>query len=126
MDDTFTSDECLYRGLYPMWIEEDNSVSSAAFKDSGGISVDRAGGRSEDDCVKRITEALPQMFGVGRLTCGEVEECDAKTVYLPVDGNEYHSEIHDSTEQIQIKSKSKSRKLARKCQVVFLKKENDA
>lgn len=121
MDDNFASNECLYRGLHPMWIEDDNSVSSAAFKDSCGISVDRDGGRSEQECVERITEALPQIAGVGKLTCGDVEECEAKTVYLPFEGNEYHSEIHDSSEQVQIKSKSKSRKLAKKCHVVYLK-----
>lgn len=122
MDDNFASDECLYRGLHPIWIEDDNSVSSAAFKDSGGISVDRDGGRDEQDCIKRLTEALPQMVGVGKLTCGEVEECGATTIYCPVEGNEYHSEIHDSSEQVQIKSKSKSRKLAKKCQIVYLKR----
>ena len=64
---------------------------------------------------------LPQIAGVGRLTCGEVEDCGAIPKYLPVEGNEFHSEIHDPAEQVQIKSGSKSRKLASKCQIVFKK-----
>ena len=104
-----------------MWIEDDNSVSSAAFKDSRGVSVDRAGGRAGAVCVERMVNALSQIIGVGRLTCEDVKTCEALPVYCPVEGNEYHSEIHDSMEQVQIKSKAKARKLAKVCQVVFLK-----
>ena len=121
MDETFTSDEKLYRGLHAIWIEEDDSVSSAAFKDSGGVSVDRDGGRKEQNCIERRVGALPNITGIGRLTCEEVEDCGAFPKYLPVEGNEFHSEIHDSAEQVQIKSRSKSRKLASKCQLVFKK-----
>ena len=121
MDENFAPDERLYRGLPSMWIGDDNRVSSAAFKDSRGVSVDRDGGREDKDCIERMVGALPQIAGVGRITCGEVEECGAIPKYLPVKGNEYHSEIHDSAEQVQIKSKSKSRKLANKCQLVFKK-----
>ena len=60
MDEKFASNECLFRGLHPMWIEDDNTVSSAAFKDSAGVSVDRDGGRDEQDCVNRMFDALPQ------------------------------------------------------------------
>ena len=123
MDETFASDEKLYRGLHAIWIEEDDSVSSAAFKDSGGVSVDRDGGREEQNCIDRMVGALPNIIGIGRLTCGEVEDCGASPKYLPVEGNEFHSEIHDSAEQVQIKSRSKSRKLASKCQIVYNKNE---
>lgn len=123
MDYFYALDERLYRGLHSIWIEEDNSVSSAAFKDSGGISVDRDGGRDEVLCVKRMINNLPMLAGVGRLTSGDVKDCGAMLKYLPVDGNEYHAEIHDSAVQIQIKSRSKSRSLAKKCMLVF-KKEN--
>lgn len=122
MDDNFAPDERLYRGLHSMWIKDDDSISSAAFKDSCGVSVDRDGGREEKDCIERMVVALPQIAGVGRITCGEVEECGAIPKYLPVEGNEYHSEIRDSAEQVQIKSQPKSRKLANKCQLVFKKK----
>lgn len=121
MDEYFDSDERLYRGLHSLWIKEDDCVSSAAFKDSCGVSVDRDGGREEQNCIDRMVGALPQIAGIGRLTCGEVEECGAFPKYLPVEGNEFHSEIHDSADKVQIKSGSKSRKLATKCRVVFKK-----
>lgn len=121
MDETFAPDEQLYRGLHSIWLEDDNSISSAAFKDSNGVSVDRDGGRAEHDCIDRLVDNLPQIAGVGRLSCQDVADCGALPVYLPVEGNDYHSEIHDSADQVPIKSKSKSRKLASKCQVVFRK-----
>ena len=121
MDESFAPDEQLYRGLHSIWLEDDNSVSSAAFKDSNGISVDRDGGRAGRDCIDKLVDNLPQIEGVCRLSCEDVEDCGALPVYLPVEENEYHCEIHDSVDQVQIKSKSKSRKLASKCHVVFRK-----
>lgn len=123
MDDRFAPNEYLYRGLHPMWVEADNTVSSAAFKDKNGISVDRGGDRKEQECVDRLFGTLPKIKGVCKLTCGDVEDCDAITKYLPLSDNEFHSEIHDSEDQVQIRSKSKSRKLARKSQIVFKKED---
>ena len=123
MDEKFVSNECLYRGSHPMWIEDDNTVSSAAFKDSRGVSVDRDGSRDKQACVDRMIDALPQIAGVCKLTCGDVEDCEAVTVYCPVPDNEYHSEIHDSADQVQIKSKAKSRKLAGRSQIVYKKSD---
>lgn len=123
MDDIFASNESLYRGLHPMWIEDDNTVSSAAFKDSNGISVDREGERNEQECIDRLCETLPNIVGVCKLTCGDVADCDAIPKYLPLPDNEFHSEIHDSADQVQIKSKSKSRKLAGKSLIVFKKED---
>lgn len=122
MDEKFASNEFLYRGLHPMWIEDDNTVSSAAFKDSAGVSVDRDGGRREQECIDKMMKTLPQIVGVCKLTYSDVEACDAIAVYCPEEGNEYHCEIHDSEEQVQIKSKAKSRKLARKSRIVLYKR----
>lgn len=120
MTESFDPNEILYRGLHKMWIEDDNTVSSAAFKDSCGISVDRDGGRNEQECIDRLLKALPKLEGVCKLSCGDVSNCDAITVYCPMPDNEFHCEIHDSAEQIQIKSKAKSRKLASKSQIVYI------
>ena len=68
MDDSFAQDERLYRGLHKIWIGDDNSVSSAAFKDSGGNSVDRDGGREEQACIDRLMGALPQIAAVIQIT----------------------------------------------------------
>lgn len=124
MDEHFASNECLYRGLHSLWIEDDNTVSSAAFKDSGGVSVDRDGGRNQRECVDRLLEALPQLVGVCKLTICDVEACDAVAVYRPISNNEYHSEIHDSVGQVQIKSRSKAKKLSVRSQIVFIKEDS--
>ena len=121
MNDNFSAGEYLYRGLHQLWLKDDNSVSSAAFKDSGGVSVDRAGGRPEKDCIDRMAGALPTIIGLSKLTCGDVVDCGALPRYLPLKENVYHSEIHDSEEQVQIKKNSKAKKLASKSVVVFKK-----
>lgn len=121
MEGIIASDEHLYRGLHKLWIEDDNSVSSAAFKDSGGVSVDRDGGREENECVDRMVNALSKIEGVGKMSCRDVESCDAVVEYNPTNDNEYHSLVKDSADQLVIKSKSKARKLASKCKIVYKK-----
>lgn len=124
MDEDFECNERLYRGLPPMWIEKDNTVSSAAFKDLQGVSVDRDGGRDEQNCIERLVNAMPKFVGVGRLTCGDVVGCGALPVYCPTKANKYHSEIHNSVEEVPIKPKSKCKRLAQKCQLVFRRTES--
>lgn len=88
MDETFAPEEQLYRGLHSIWIEDDNSVSSAAFKDSNGVSVDRDGGRPEQNCIDRLVDNLPQIEGVGKLSSQDVVDSGALPVYLPEKDND--------------------------------------
>ena len=119
MDDSFIPEERLYRGIHAMWLDG-NRITSAAFKDSGGVSVDRDGGRNEGECIERIISALPQISGVGRLTSADVESCGAVTIYCPTQDNVYHSQIQDSKEQVKM-PQSKARKLANRCLLVYKK-----
>jgi hypothetical protein len=119
MDDSFRPEERLYRGIHAMFLDGDR-ITSAAFKDSGGVSVDRDGGRNEDDCIERLITALPQISGVGRLTYADVESCGAVTIYCPTTENVYHSQIQDSKEQVKIPN-SKAKKLASCCYLVYKK-----
>jgi len=121
LDEIIAEDEYLYRGVVDAcWDEKEGRPSSAAFKDSKGISVDRDGGRDKENCVKRLL-SVKDFHAVCRLTAGDARSCDTFVKYLSVDGNEYHSEIHDSENQVEIKSKAKSRRLNNKAEVVFCK-----
>lgn len=112
MENVIPDEEYLYRGVVEScWNPQEQRPSSAAFKDSNGVSVDRDGGRNEEKCVEQLLHLKP-FYAVCRLTAGNARSCDTVVKHLPVEGNEYHSEIHDSENQKEIKSKSKSRKLA--------------
>ena len=53
MDNFFPSDEKLYRAVLPyeMFLREDGSLTSAAFRDRKGLSVDRGNDRPDLDAA---------------------------------------------------------------------------
>lgn len=120
MDDRFENTEKLYRAVYPPQVADifwkrDGSISSAAFADPKGLSVDRGGGRSDE-------EAVADMRGrfAGHIISLYVKNCrDCKAVvrYMPSRQNRYHSQIHGGDDTILL-SKSQRRALA-KCAVIL-------
>lgn len=121
MDEIIGNEEYLYRGVVgSCWNFAENRPSSAAFKDSQGVSVDRDGGRSQDVCVKALL-SKKVFYAVCRLTAGDARACDTVVKYLPVEGNDYHSEIHDSETRAQIKSPKKAKNLLSKTELSYSK-----
>ncbi|MEA3445309.1 MAG: hypothetical protein U9R19_11370 [Bacteroidota bacterium] len=102
--------EYLYRGIIEkFWDYENNKPSSAIYKDSKGVSVDRDYNRNESDCIKKLIESK-DFFAVCKIKKEKVVDNNAVVKYLPIDNNIYHSEIHDSEVKIQLKG-SKPKKL---------------
>ena len=106
-----TDNEILYRVVRPFnlfWKKKFNKLSTAAFKDRNGLSVDRDGERSEnaviDDFNRRRFE--------GALISAIAGDCKAINTYLvPKPNNwKYHAEILDSRSKI-ILSNEKCEKL---------------
>ena len=103
MDTLFSSDEELLRAVWPpetySWLWEKNGrLSSAAFKDRKGLSVDRTGGRPLDEAIDFIKQSKQgYVFDIPVVECRK-----AKTylVYLPGGDNPYHSEIHQSRKEV--------------------------
>ena len=93
MDDNFDKKEKLLRAVRPNSIYWENGrLSSAAFKDSAGLSVDRVFDRPLSLAVDVMKENLD-----GSIVSVKVENCDdvnACVKYLPSPRNAYHSEIH--------------------------------
>lgn len=120
MDKTFEKNEKLYRAVYPPEMAElfwrrDGSLSSAAFADPKGLSVDRAGGRPESDILLDMNKRF-----IGRIISIYVKNCldtGAVVKYLPSASNPYHSEIHGST-TCPLLSKQQRLFLARKAVIV--------
>ncbi|MDC3418734.1 hypothetical protein [Aquibacillus salsiterrae] len=128
MNTNISPEEKLYRALLfsnpNAWDDEKGRPSSALFKDSKGVSVDRDGKRSEYDIVNSFSERfspknLKAIVFIGADFCYELP---LKLIYRPEPNNIYHAEIHDSDEKVQITSKGKLRKLAKNCVVIEIDK----
>lgn len=124
MNKTIADTEFLYRGIIEEWYDkENNRISSAAFKDKKGVSVDRDGNnRKEKECVNSILsiERIPPrkpFYKVCKLLTKQVREKDAFVRYCPSANNKYHSEIHNTEKEIPI-SQSKARALSKIAQIV--------
>lgn len=112
--------EYLYRGVVEVnWDFDNNRPSSATFKDSKGVSVDRDGGRAETDCVNTLISD-GRFISVCKISTLKVRALDAYPLYLPLENNIYHSEIHDSIDRVQLKG-SKPKKLRDHSVVVYKK-----
>ena len=120
MDDRFTDGEKLFRAVYPPEVAEmfwrfDGRVSSAAFADPKGLSVNREGDRD----VSQAVAALKERFS-GKIIFVRVKNCreiGAYVKYLPTKSDPYHSEIHGS-DSVLLLSKVQRRHLADRAVVV--------
>ncbi len=124
MNKTINDTEFLYRGIIEEWYDkENNRISSAAFKDKKGVSVDRDGtNRKEKECIKTILskERRPprkSFYMVCKLLTKQVREKEAFVKYCPSKNNIYHSEIHNSENKIPLSS-SKARVLSKIAQII--------
>ena len=118
LNSVFLPDERLYRAVRPdsIFWKEDGSLTSAAFKDKNGLSVQRGDYRAD----KEVVEEMMRIGFEGRIVRVDVSDCNdanAIVVYVPMDDNEYHSEIHSSNDKILLTS-GQARQLARSAVVI--------
>ena len=119
-DKSFNSDEKLFRAVYPpeisdMFWRRDGSLSSAAFADPKGLSVDRQGDRTVEESARSMMQRFTGNIVYVRFkSCKEI---GATVKYLPSTGNPYHSEIHGS-DTVPLLSKSQRRYLSRKAVLI--------
>ena len=121
MDNNFLPEENLYRAVYPpdqkeMFWKKDGTISSVAFADSRGLSVDRGNHRSDSEA---IADMLSRLNGcIVSVTVGDCLDADAFVRYLPSAKNIYHSEIHGNQETVLL-NKSQRRYLALHARLVY-------
>lgn len=120
MDNMFNSSEKLYRAVYPPEITDifwrrDGSVSSAAFADPRGLSVDRGDYRLDSE----VSADMHKRFSgsIIRLYVKNCRDTGAVIHYLPSRNNPYHSEIHGS-ETNKLLSKQQRHYLAKKATII--------
>ena len=114
MDDSFRNSEKLYRAVYPpevadIFWKRDGSVSSAAFADPNGLSVDRGDYREDETVIASMRKRFN-----GHILFLYVKNCidiNAVVLYKPSRTNRYHCEIHGGNSSVLL-SKSQRRYLA--------------
>src|SRR5690606_21704095 len=110
LNDEILGEELLFRGIIESnWDFEHNRPSSAIFKDSKGVSVDRSANREEEVCVKFLNSKR-KFFTTCSIKTKIVRDNNAVALYKKIPDNIYHSEIHDSAEKVQLTA-SKAKKL---------------
>ncbi len=115
MDDVFEPEEKLYRAVYPpemvsMFWRKDGTISSAAFADSKGLSVERGYYRQAENVVSSMLNRFSGI--IISVNVGDCNSIQAVVYYLPSKTSLYHSEIHGST-TVPLLSKSQRLYLAK-------------
>ena len=85
MTEQFELYEKLYGAVFPpeimpLFWKENGEISSAVFKDKNGLSVERAGGRDENDVISDMR--LFFYVSIIRLLAGDCVACGAVIKYL--------------------------------------------
>lgn len=114
--------ELLYRVVRKTYPEAfiNGKPTAALFMDPGGASVERDGGRSDDEIIaisKFRFGRRDDYENVVKITAGECREVN--TYPNPVNNrkNKFHAEIHDSEDVVEIEL-LKAMQLASLCRVV--------
>lgn len=118
----FDDDENLFRGIITnpnFWKSETNLPSSAAFKDTYGVSVDRQSGRSIEESTSFLTDrfdlkAVVHFTHLESIGYGAVAHEDAK------EDNPYHCLLKREDGTLVL-TDSVARKLSKNCKVCYLK-----
>ena len=124
MDSMFEEKEKLYRAVLPRFIydKKDGHISSAAFKDSKGLSVDRGYYRADSVVIGAMRKKL--RGSIVSVTVGQCHEINAIVKYCPSQTNDYHSEIHGGKDRIVL-SDSQSKHLADMVKMEFFDHETE-
>ncbi|MPM49903.1 hypothetical protein SDC9_96637 [bioreactor metagenome] len=122
MDSAIKEEEDLYRRVDvrpQFWKEECDRPSSALFKDSNGVSVDRSNNRSLEDIIKD-EERLHRVFGSEDLKAVisvSKKTCEDKDIYVkcdPIDNNEHHCIIQRTESEVPLTS-GQAKYLSKQC-----------
>lgn len=114
------SNEWLYRGVVAQnWVYAENRPSTAIFKDSKGVSVDRDGERTETEIISALFLSGKTFKAIVKVQQKFVNEVGAITKYKPTPHNIFHSEIHKSAEVIEL-TRSQQKNLLKVSQQVYI------
>lgn len=106
-------EERLYRAVYPNFFKkEDGSLSSAAFKDRNGLSVQRGDNDTTDYMVDFMLTKQKFQGGIVSVSVQNCYDVLALPLHKPSNRSEKHSEIHRNETEPALTS-GQAKKLAR-------------
>ena len=120
--DNVGDDETLYRVIKrsrPDCVTKNNGISPALFKDPNGVSVDRDGGRSEDDIIRYIVDSTfeKRAKAIVSLVSAVCFEIGVDIIPAPSVLNPFHANIFlNDNEQI---GNLQALQLADRCKIVY-------
>jgi len=115
-DDIVENDERLFRAIKPrpdFWSTSDNRLSSAFFKDSQGVSVDRNGDREQDEVNNFFKSRFENLKGLALVYASKCLEIKCRLIPKQEVDNPFHAHIEGETE-IKLKD-SQARSIAKNC-----------
>lgn len=121
LNDFIEDNELLFRAIKPFpnwWKVEINRPSSAAFKDSNGVSVDRQGSRTLQTTIEAIKNRF-EIKAVVSITAQECRNTGANPMPKPTRTNPEHAEIHGGMGKIQLSS-SQARAICKSVNIEYL------
>lgn len=119
MNKQISSDQ-LYRNVSSkpmMWNMSEERPTSAVFKDSKGVSVDRLLDRTEPEAISMVLSHFDDSYAIVKVSVEKCIEIGAVVLEKPIAANIYHAEIHRSLTAIELTS-SQARQLAKAAEVV--------
>ena len=117
MNNQFKDTELLLRAVLPSEIYwENGSLSSAAFKDRRGLSVDRVYDRNLQEAVVKMKTTL--RGSIVSVFVGDCRNVSACVKYLPSQSNRYHCEIHHN-KKVKLLDEVQAKYLATVAQVQY-------
>ncbi len=121
----FNQDERLYRMVTNnpnMFVVNENRITSAVFKDSNGCSVDRQGGRTDEDACSFLADShKDNPYGIKAIAVVTIQQCEEiKAIVLPkpLDTNMYHCEIHRNDSNSELTS-GQARRLSQGAHLIY-------
>ena len=124
----FYNGEILYRAIKPiptMWKTIDNKrvPSSAVFKDSKGVSVDRQSNRKDETAIKYLSSSK-EGYDILSITVNNCEDLSIVYQIDPIEDNPYHSLIlRNSDDKIELTS-SQAKYLAKVAKLETVKESD--
>ncbi len=102
------------------WKPVEGKPSSAIFKDSKGVSVDRQKERDTSEVIDDIKSKFTDTYAIITVSTDDCSNANVVVLDKPLENNPFHAEIHKSSTEIQLSS-AQARRLAKACKVVFKK-----
>lgn len=124
LSEEIDNSELLFRAVPDkpqMWKEKEGRPSSAIFKDSQGVSVDRDGNRTDAQVTENFKKRFSTLKAIVSIEAEECRDAGAFLQYDPLPDNFHHSLILNSQDSIQVKSSGKARRLTKLTKIVYFK-----